>query len=187
MIVYEYSFFHKKMRLNQSYVKMLLMKIKIKRTDFMSQNNYIRNLLNIKDNNIKFFDDFFHIGFRKGKTCNIFNAFLSYIPDHCDKCGVIFNSKKDFEKKGFDKCSYIVIPSVCKKDSYLFLKKQRIKCLHCNSSFVCKTTLVNYGCFISNITKHSIAVDLTKKRSEKDIAIDNNVSPNTVQKVLFLL
>ena len=64
------------------------------------------------------------------------------------------------------------------------MKKQRIKCLHCNSSFVCKTTLVNYGCFISNITKHSIAVDLTKKRSEKNIAIDNNVSPNTVQRVI---
>jgi hypothetical protein len=47
--------------------------------------------------------------------------------------------------------------------------------------------LTNYDCFISNITKHSIAVDLTKKRSKKDIAIDNNVSPNTVQKVLFLL
>lgn len=95
--------------------------------------------------------------------------------------------KRISKKKGFDKGSYIVIPSVCKKDSYLFLKKQRIKYLHCNSSFVCKTDLVNYGCFISNITKHSIAVDLTKKRSEKDIAIDNNVSPNTVQKVLFLL
>ena len=131
MIVYEYSFFLSKIKQNQSYVKMLLVNKKIERTDFMSHNNdYIRNLLNLKDNNIKFFDNFCHDGFRKGKSCKIINAFLSYIPNHCDKCGVIFNSKKDFEKKGFDKGSYIVFPSVCKTD------------------------LVNYGCFISNITKH---------------------------------
>lgn len=84
----------------------------------MSHNNYIRNLLNIKDNNIKFFDDFFHIGFRKGKSCNIFNAFLSYIPDHCDKCGVIFNSKKDFEKKALIKVLILL--------SLLFVKRIHI-------------------------------------------------------------
>lgn len=45
-------------------------------------------------------------------------------------------------------------------------------------------SLVEYGCFISNNTKHSIANDLTKKISEKDIAINNNVSPNTVERVI---
>lgn len=34
------------------------------------------------------------------------------------------------------------------------------------------------------IQKHSIAVDLIKKRTEKDIAIDNNVSPNTVERII---
>ena len=150
----------------------------------MSHNDYILNLLNIKDENIKLYDNFVSEGFRKGKTCKIINAFLSYIPSSCSKCGSVFESNKDFEKKGFDKGSFIVMPSICKMDAYLFLKKQRIKCLHCNCSSVCKTNLVNYACFISNNTKQSIAVDLIKKRSEKDIAIDNNVSPNTVQRVI---
>lgn len=171
------------MRHKQSYVTMLLAKNK-ERIDYMSQDNYIRNLLNIKDKNIKFYDNLCYDGFRKGKTCKIINAFLSYVPNSCNKCGACFESGKDFEKKGFDKGSYVVMPSICKMDTYLFLKKQRIKCLHCNSSSVCKTDLVGHGCFISNVTKQAIAVDLTKKRSEKDIAIDNNVSPNTVQRVV---
>ena len=38
--------------------------------------------------------------------------------------------------------------------------------------------------FYSNNTKHKIATDLVKKRSEKDIALDNNVSPNTVERIM---
>ena len=149
----------------------------------MSQDYYIRKLINLKDENINFYENWCENGFRKNKKCKILNAYLSYIPHHCTKCGVIFESNKDYEKKGF-KNSLIVIPSICKMDSYLSLNKQRIKCLHCNSSFTCSTPLVNYGCFISNTTKHSIAQDLIKKRSEKDIAIDNNVSPNTVERII---
>ena len=149
----------------------------------MSQDYYIRKLINLKDENIKFYENWCEDGSRKNKKCKILNAFLSYTPHHCDKCGVIFESKKDYEKKGF-KNSMIVIPSICKIDSYLSLNKQRIKCLHCNKSFTCSTSLVDYGCFISNSTKISIAHDLTKKRSEKDISIDNNVSPNTVERVI---
>ena len=149
----------------------------------MSQDYYIRKLINLKDENVNFYENWCEDGFRKNKKCKILNAYLSYIPHHCTKCGVIFESNKDYEKKGF-KNSLIVIPSICKIDSYLSLNKQRIKCLHCNSSFTCSTPLVNYGCFISNTTKHSIAQDLIKKRSEKDIAIDNNVSPNTVERII---
>ena len=149
----------------------------------MSQDYYIRKLINLKDENINFYENWCEDSFRKNKKCKILNAYLSYIPHHCTKCGVIFESNKDYEKKGF-KNSLIVIPSICKIDSYLSLNKQRIKCLHCNSSFTCSTSLVNYGCFISNTTKHSIAQDLIKKRSEKDIAIDNNVSTNTVERII---
>ena len=133
----------------------------------MSQDYYIRKLINLKDENIKFYENWCEDGSRKNKKCKILNAFLSYTPHHCDKCGVIFESKKDYEKKGF-KNSMIVIPSICKIDSYLSLNKQRIKCLHCNKSFTCSTSLVDYGCFISNSTKISIAHDLTKKRLSFD-------------------
>lgn len=150
----------------------------------MPQNNYILDLLNIKDKNITFDENGIHYMYIKNKNCKIVNAHLSYIPTHCDKCGCIFKSNNDYEKKGFDDGSYVVVPSIFKMTTFLFLKKQRILCHHCKKSFSLKTDLVNFKCRISNITKLSIVVDLTKKRSEKDISIDNNVSPNTVERVM---
>ena len=44
------------------------------------------------------------------------------------------------------------------------------------------TDIVNHGCFIST-TKLSIAVDMGKIIS-KDVAKNNNVSPNTVERVI---
>ena len=149
----------------------------------MSQDYYIRKLINLKDKNINFYQNWCEDGFRKNKKCKIIKSYLTYIPHHCSKCGIVYESNKDYEKKGF-KNSIIVIPSICKMDAYLSLDKQRIKCLHCNKSFTCTTSLVDFGCFISNTTKLSIAHDLVKKRSEKDIAIDNNVSPNTVERII---
>lgn len=150
----------------------------------MSQDNYIRNLLNIKDPNITFDENGVCDMFIKKKTCKVVKAHLSYIPKYCDKCGCIFENNNDFEKKGFDKGSYVKVPTIFKINSFIFLKKQRFLCHKCHSSFVCRTNLVDFGCFISNPTKLSIVVDLTKKRSEKDIALDNNVSPNTVERVI---
>lgn len=150
----------------------------------MSHNNYILDLLNIKDKNITFDENGIHDEFIKNKTCKVIDAHLSYIPTHCDKCGCAFELNKDYEKKGFDKGSYVVVPSIFKMTTFLFLKKQRILCHHCKKSFSLRTDLVNFKCRISNITKLSIVVDLTKKRSEKDISIDNNVSPNTVERVM---
>lgn len=66
----------------------------------------------------------------------------------------------------------------------LRLHKQRYLCKHCNKAFTLSSSITNYGCFISNNTKHKIAKDLVKKRSEKDIALDNNVSPNTVERIM---
>ena len=129
----------------------------------MPQDNYIRNLLNIKDQNITFDEDGIHDEFIKDKTCRIIDAHLSYIPTQCDKCGCAFESTDDYEKKGFDKGSYVVVPTIFKMTCFLFLKKQRILCHHCNHSFSLKTDLVNFKCRISNITKLSIIVDLTKK------------------------
>mgnify|MGYP007070192360 CR=1 FL=1 len=122
----------------------------------MSQTNYIKNLLKIKDENIYFYENILEEGYRKHKKCNIINAYLSYIPKYCINCGCIFESTKDYEKKGFDKGSYVVYPAVVKYDTYIFLKKQRIKCLHCNSSFSCSTSLVNKYSYISNFLYNAI-------------------------------
>ena len=65
----------------------------------MSQNNYIRKLINLKDENINFYKNWCEDGFRKNKKCKILNAYLSYIPKHCPKCGGVFETNKDYEKK----------------------------------------------------------------------------------------
>ena len=99
----------------------------------------------------------------------------------CPKCGVIFDD--NFEKHGFI-TSNIKIPNISGFKSVLRLHKQRFLCKHCNKAFTLTSNIVNYGCFISNNTKYQIALDLTKKRSEVDISKDNNVSPNTVERVM---
>ena len=147
----------------------------------MSQDYYILKTLNMKDENIHFYNDFVNEKTIKGKRCLVYNGYLTYIPEYCPKCGTCFDEK--IEKHGFKK-SLIKVTSVSKLTTYLSLNKQRYYCNHCNKTFTCTTNVVNYGCNISNNTKHSIAVDLTKKRSEKDIAIDNNVSPNTVERII---
>ena len=96
---------------------------------------------------------------------------------------MVLVTTKKIEKHGFKK-SLIKIPSVSKLNSYLSLNKQRYRCHHCNKTFTCSTNIVNYGYNISNNNKYSIAFDLTKKVSEKDTSIDNNVSPNTIERVI---
>lgn len=54
----------------------------------------------------------------------------------------------------------------------------------CVECLTLSTSITNYSCFISNNTKHKIARDLVKKRSEKDITSNNNVSPNTIERIM---
>lgn len=141
----------------------------------MSNQNYIIEMLELKDNNIKFYDNFYHKETIKGITHKIFEGYLSYQPKSCYKCGVLFDD--NFKKYGFI-TSNIKISDVFGYKSILRLHKQRYLCKHCNKAFTLKTTIANYECFISNNTKWKIAKDLNLKLSEKDIALNNNVSSN---------
>ena len=147
----------------------------------MSNQNYIIEMLDLKDSNVYFKENFYYKETIKGIIHKVFEGYLSYVPDFCPKCGVFFFFF--FEKHGFI-ISNIVIPDVVGFNTILRLHKQRYLCKHCNKAFTLTSDITNYGCFISNITKHKIALDLTKKRSEKDIASDNRVSPNTVERVM---
>ena len=147
----------------------------------MSNLNYIIEMLELKDSNIFFKENFYYKETINNIIHKIFEGYLSYTPDFCPKCGVVFD--KSFEKHGFIS-SDIKIPDVLGFKSILRLHKQRYLCKHCNKAFTLTSNITSYGCFISNITKHKIAKDLTKKRSEKDIAFDNNVSTNTVERVM---
>lgn len=138
-------------------------------------------MLELKDSNIFFKENFYYKEKIKGVFHKIFEGYLSYKPTHCPKCGVVFD--ENFEKHGFI-TSNIKIPDISGFKSILKLHKQRYLCKYCKKAFTLSTTLVNYGCCISNNTKLKIASDLVKKRSEKDIALDNNVSPNTVERIM---
>lgn len=138
-------------------------------------------MLELKDNNVIFKENCYYKEKIKGITYKIFEGYLSYNPKFCPKCGVIFDNK--FEKHGFI-TSDIKLPQVLGYKTILRLHKQRYLCKHCNKAFTLSSSITNYGCYISNNTKHNIARDLVKKRSEKDIALDNDVSPNTVEKIM---
>lgn len=147
----------------------------------MSNQNYIIEMLELKDLNIYFKDNFYYKQNIKGVVHKIFECYLSYIPKFCPKCGVVFDNM--FEKHDFI-TSNIKTPDVVGYHAILRLHKQRYLCKQCHKAFTLTSPIVNYGCFISNSSKWKIANDLRKKISEKDIALNNNVSPNTVERVM---
>ena len=95
----------------------------------MSQLNYIIDILNLKEKNIIFKENFYYETKIKDITHKIFEGYLSYQPDCCPRCGVVFDNK--FEKHGFI-TSNIKIPDVSGFKSILKLHKQRYLCKHCN-------------------------------------------------------
>ena len=75
----------------------------------MSNQNYIINILNLKENNLIFKEKFYYETKIKGIIHKIFVAYLSYQPEYCPKCGVVFDY--NFQKHGFI-TSNIEIPDV---------------------------------------------------------------------------
>ena len=147
----------------------------------MSNTNYTTEMLELKDNNIKFYENCYYKEKINGVYHKIFEGVLTYQPICCSKCGVIFDN--NFEKHGFI-TSNIKIPDVAGFKTILRLKKQRYLCKHCGKASTLRDNVTEYGCFISINTKLTIANDLRNKISEKDIAKNNNVSPNTVERVM---
>ena len=147
----------------------------------MSELNYITEILELKDNNIKFYENCYHKENIKGIIHKVFEGVLTYQPICCDKCGALFDD--NFEKHGFI-TSNIKIPDIAGFKTILRLKKQRYLCKHCGKAFTLRDNVTDYGCFISKNTKWKIANELRNKISEKDIAKNNNVSPNTVERIM---
>lgn len=153
----------------------------MKEGTYMSELNYITEMLELKDDNIKFFENCYHKEKIKGIVHKVFEGVLTYQPAFCNKCGIAFDDK--FEKHGFI-TSNIKIPDVAGYKTILRLRKQRYLCKHCGKAFTLRDNVTEYGCFISKNTKWKIANELRNKISEKDIAKNNNVSPNTVERIM---
>ena len=136
----------------------------------MSINNYILNLLNIKDNNIYILSNKLETKIIKEKNYKIIDGILTYIPECCPCCGCVNESHNDIIKWGFRRNCKIKIPKISNCYSMLILHKQRFYCKNCNNTFIAETNLIGKNKNISNNTELQINLELMEKQSEKDIA-----------------
>ena len=150
----------------------------------MSTNDYILNLLNIKDENIFILQNNIKESVIKGKNHKIVEGILTYKPEYCPVCGVINDSHNDIIKWGFRRNCKIKIPNISNCKSLLILHKQRFLCKHCNNTFIAETNLIDRNKNISNNTELQIRLELMKKQSEKDISSRTNVSVSKIDRVL---
>lgn len=141
----------------------------------MSNDYFIANLLNIKDENITFGEGIHHEKI-KGITYTVISAKLAYSKDFCPNC-----HGNDIIKYGF-KASNLKFQASAGYPVLLNLKKQKMYCKACGRYFLATSSIVNRYSHISNNVKKAISLDLTKKKSIKDIALDNFVSTNTVSR-----
>lgn len=146
----------------------------------MSITNSILKLLNMKDPNLIFNENFIDERKIKGKRCLIFSGYLKNNFEFCPLCGCI--NENTIIKKGTRK-SLIKINKHAELISYLDLTKQRYKCKNCNRKFYATTTEVDYRCHISKQVKLAV-LNLAKETISKClIAKLNNVADNTVQSI----
>ena len=150
----------------------------------MTHNEYTKNILNIKDDNVYFYQNCLETSIIKGIKTKIFHAFLTYTPKSCPKCGVINNSFDDIIKWNWKKNCKVKIPKVSNFNTILLLDKQRFYCKHCHKTFTASTNIVDFKKQISNQTKLAITLDLMHKGSEKEISSRNNVSTNSTNRIL---
>ncbi len=147
----------------------------------MSQSNYTRNILNIRDKNIIFEENCLETTKISNITTMVFHGKLTYTPTVCPDRGCLYESNPEtIIKYGFKKNCKIKLPKVSNYNTILLLDKQRFYCKHCHSTFIATTDLVDFHKQISNNTNTSIRLELMEKGTEKDIAKRNNVSSSSV-------
>ena len=139
--------------------------------------NSIRSLLEIKDPNIKI-DDIFYAFIHHTKV-RIIKACLITHQNRCPLCGFAA-----LVHNGHYTSTITYTSDNANHPVFIRLAKQRLKCKNCGHTIMAKTQLVNKYCNISNRTKSKIIMNLQDDRTQKCIAIDNNVSPSTVGRLM---
>ena len=150
----------------------------------MTHTDYTKKILNIEDENIYFYDDCFEIKKINNIETKIFHGYLTYTPETCPKCGCINNGPEDIIKWNFKRNCKIKITKVCNYNTIILLDKQRFYCKHCDKTFTASTNIVDFRKQISRDTHTSVVLDLMTKESEKNIAKRNNISTNSVNRIL---
>ena len=153
----------------------------------MTHNDYTKNILNIKDENIFFDENCLKISKINGVDTKIFHGILTYTPEYCDACGVINGSSNDIIKWDWKRNCKIKMTKVANYNTILILDKQRFYCKHCHHTFIARTNVVGFHKQVSNDTELSIKLELMNKISEKDISRHFNVSHNKVNRIMHEL
>ena len=146
----------------------------------MSINNSILKLLNMKDKNLNFNENFVVEREIKNKRCLVILGYLKNDFEYCPYCGCI--NENTIIKKG-TRNSLIKINKHAELTTYLDLTKQRYKCKNCNKKFYATTLEVDYRCHISNQVKLAILNCAKEMMCKSLIARLYNVSDNTVQSI----
>ena len=150
----------------------------------MTHTDYTKKILNIEDENIYFYEDCLEIIEIKGIKTKVFHGYLTYTPECCPNCKCINHDHNDIIKWNFKRNCKIKITKACNYNTILLLDKQRFFCKHCNKTFTASTDLVDFHKQISNDTRRAVILDLMTKDSEKNIAKRNNISTNSVNRIL---
>lgn len=153
----------------------------------MTHTDYTKNILNIKDENIFFYENCLKICKINNVDTKVFHGYLSYTPKFCDVCGCVNKSSNDIIKWNWKRNCKIKIPKIANYNTILILDKQRFFCKHCHHTFIAKTNVVDFHKQISNDTELSIKLELMNKISEKDISKHFNVSHNMVNRIMHKL
>lgn len=150
----------------------------------MTHTDYTKKILNIEDENIYFYENCLEMIEIKGIKTKVFHGYLTYTPKSCPNCKCINHDHNDIIKWNFKRNCKIKITKACNYNTILLLDKQRFFCKHCNKTFTASTDLVDFHKQISNDTRRAVILDLMTKDSEKNIAKRNNISTNSVNRIL---
>lgn len=145
----------------------------------LSLSNFIKNILNIQDNNISFPEEDYCQLIKKGNyLTKVFNGFLKANYSSCPHC-----NSKNILKNGDRKRNIKFVPF----QSYnieLNLSVQRYICKECKKSFSPSTNIVDDNSNISNNLKFTIARELQENTSLTSIAKRYNISVSSIQRIM---
>ena len=145
----------------------------------MSLSNFIKDILNIQDNNISFPEkDYCQIIKKDNSLTKVFKDFLkanycSY--PHCNSKNIVKNGDRKHNIKFLPFQGYNI---------ELNLAVQRHICKDCKKSFSPSTNIVDDNSNISNNLKFTIARELQENISLTSIAKRYNVSISSLQRII---
>ena len=145
----------------------------------MSLSNFIKDILNIWDDNISFpEEDFYQIIQKDNLLIKVFKGFIK-----SDYCTCPYCNSKNIVKNGSRERNIKFIPFQ-NYNIELNLTVQRHICKDCKKSFSPSTNIVEDNSNISNNLKYTIAHELQENISLTSIAKRYNISISSVQRIM---